>query len=88
MYSTGDYTSAVEVLEKYAGVKGPIGFWVHERAAAGRLFLAIAYHELGREDWAQQTYRETVQWVDRCSPNWAAPLRLMIALLSGFVYWV
>ena len=69
MYSTGDYTSAVEVLEKYAGVKGPIGFWVHERAAAGRLFLAIAYHELGREDWAQQTYRETVQWVDRCSPK-------------------
>ena len=51
--------AAVQRLE--TSIRGAPGFDAHRR----KLFLAMAYHRLGRTAKAQQLLREAVQWIEK-----------------------
>jgi tetratricopeptide (TPR) repeat protein len=59
LYRKGDLAAAVQRLE--ASIGGNPGVGVHWR----RLFLAMAYHRLGRAAEAQQNLRKAIEWTDK-----------------------
>jgi tetratricopeptide (TPR) repeat protein len=59
LYRKGDLDAAVGRLE--ASIRAAGGFDVHRR----KLFLAMAYHRLGRTAKAGQLHGEAVQWIEK-----------------------
>jgi tetratricopeptide (TPR) repeat protein len=59
LYRKGDLEAAVQRLE--ASIRAVPGVGVHWR----KLFLAMAYHRLGRTAEAQQLLQEVVQWMEK-----------------------
>ena len=59
LYRQGDLDAAVERLE--ASIRAAPGVGIHSR----RLFLAMAYHRLGRTAEAKQLLRDTTQWMEK-----------------------
>jgi tetratricopeptide (TPR) repeat protein len=59
LYRKGDLDAAVERLE--ASIRAAPGYGGHWR----KLFLAMAYHRLGRTAEARQLLREAVQWIEK-----------------------
>jgi serine/threonine protein kinase len=59
LYRKGDLEAAVRRLE--ASIRAAPGVGVHWR----KLFLAMAYHRLGRPTEARQLLREAVEWIDK-----------------------
>jgi tetratricopeptide (TPR) repeat protein len=58
LYRKGDLDAAAQRLE--ASIRAAPGISVHRR----KLFLAMAYHRLGRTAKAQQLLQEAVQWIE------------------------
>jgi eukaryotic-like serine/threonine-protein kinase len=59
LYRKGDLKAAVQRLE--ASIRAAPGIGVHWR----RLFLAMAYHRLGRAAEARQLLQEAVRWIEK-----------------------
>jgi serine/threonine protein kinase/WD40 repeat protein/Flp pilus assembly protein TadD len=75
LYRNGDLRAAVEKLE--ASIHGDTGIGKHWR----KLFLAMAYHRLGRAAEAEKSFREVEQWMaakEYAQLAWAARLDLQL----------